>query len=119
MDEWQLDEKFLGFTVSQLMGLVVPFASLKEETVDVTSTGRCFLDISVLDIVADDVIVGDSIDGNLVLSGIVLEGTSEESLGEEESREPELNRSTLSNPIVQEVDSVIGIHDPRSKGLER
>ena len=101
------------------MLLEVPLASLKEETVDVTSTGGCFLDIGVLDIVANDVIVGDSIDGNLVLSGIVLEGTSKESLREEESREPELNGSTLSNPSVQEVDSVVGVDDPRSEGLER
>jgi len=100
MDERQFNEKFLGLTVSQLVFLVVPSASLKEETVDVTTTSRCLLDVVVCYIVANDVIVSNFINGNLVLSGIVLEGTSEESLGEEESREPELNRSTFSNPSV-------------------
>ena len=114
MDKRQLNEEFLGVTVSQFVLIVVPLASFKEETIDHATTLRCLLDVMMRDIVANDEIVLNSIDGNLVLSRIVLESTGKESLGEEESREPELNGCTIFNPGVQEVNSVIGIDDPRS-----
>lgn len=119
MDDGELNEKLLGVTINEFVRLVVPFAAFEEESINVASRGRSFFDVIWHDVVTNDMIISNSVDGNLVLSGIILESTSQESLGEEESREPELDRSTYFNPFVKEVNSVVSVQNPRSKGLER
>lgn len=119
MDDGELNEKLLGVTVSELVRPVVPFAAFEEESVNVASLGGGFFDVIWHDVVTNDMVISNSVDGNLVLSSIILESTSQESLREEESREPELDRSTFINPFVKEINSVVSVQNPRSKGLER
>merc|ERR1712151_47687 len=101
------------------MLLVVPFTAFKEDTVNKDTIIGLFFDVFVGHVILDVIIECYSVDGDLVLSGEVLESTCKEGLREEETREPELNRSTRSNPIVQEIDSIIAVIDPRSEWLHR
>jgi len=119
MDDREINEKLFGVTVNEFVRFVVPFAAFKEESENVTSFVRCYFDVIGDDVVANDMIISNSVDGNLVLSCIILESAGQESLREEESREPELDRSTYFNPSVKEINSVISVQNPRSKGLER
>lgn len=118
-EERQVNEQFLWVTVVKLMGFVVPLASLKVESVDHSSIFWLFSDILICHCVVIDVAEGELVDSDGVLSGVVLESGSQESLWEEESGHPEDLWSSIGNPLVQEVDSVVTVLNPGSQWLER
>jgi len=82
------------------MCLVVILASFQEKAVNETSISGSFFDVLMSDIVHNSVVVRNNIDRELVLSCIILKGASQEGLREEEAREPELNGSSIFNPVV-------------------
>lgn len=119
MHNRQLLEQLLGIRIVQSMCLVVILASFQEKAVNETSISGSFFDVLMSDIVHNSVVVRNNIDRELVLSCIILKGASQEGLREEEAREPELNGSSIFNPVVQEVNSLIAIVNPGGKGLQR
>lgn len=112
------DEEFLGIAILKLLSSVVPLASLQVETVDVAASLRLGLHILMGHRVHNDVREADLIDGDSMLSSKVLLSTCEESLWEEEARNPEDIWSSVIEPVRKEVNTVIAVHDPRSKRLQ-
>lgn len=100
MHNRQLLEQLLGIRIVQSMCLIVILASFQEKAVNETSISGSFFDVLMSDIVHNSVVVRNNIDRELVLSCIILKGASQEGLREEEAREPELNGSSIFNPVV-------------------
>jgi len=103
----------------QLVRGVIIFTPLQEKAVNVTSVLRCFVNVLMSDRIQNVVVISNHVNGELVLSRIVLKGASQESLREEEAREPELDGCAMFDPIVEEVNSLIAIVDPRGQRFER
>lgn len=101
------------------MLLVVPLASFEVEAIDVASILWSFLYVLVSHVVLYQVVERDSVDRDLILTSEVLQIAGKEGLGEEESREPVLDWSAAFNPVVQEINPIIAVDDPRSKRLHR
>jgi hypothetical protein len=115
----QVNEQFLGIGFRKGTFVVIPFATLEEKSVDHTSSLWSFFDVLVGDLVLYVIVKVDSVDGNVISSSEILKSSSQEGLREEESREPVFDGSTSRKPILEEIDSVVAVNNPRSKRLER
>jgi hypothetical protein len=60
----------------------------------------------------------DLIDGDHVLTGIILHHTSDKSLREEKARDPEMIWGTVVNPVLNELDTMVQIINPRTQWLQ-
>jgi len=96
------------------MFFIVPLATLKEESINVTAIWRSVFNIFMTDSVTNNIVKSNSVDWCLIPASKVLKSTSQEGLGEEETRDPEFNWSSIFNPRVKEIYPVITVIDPRS-----
>lgn len=105
----------LGLALVQHHFLIVPPASLEEQSVDISAVLRfqirCFLH--------ELEIVSDLVDGNRVLSREVLKDTSEETLREEEARNPEDSWIADIYPSLEEGKPSLEISHIRSQRFQR
>ena len=100
-------EKFFWTTFSQTMVLVMPSATFKEKSVNITTKFRFFFDLSGrTQMVQESKFVIKLINGDSFFPSIILKTASDEGLREEESTHPENFRSTFFDPLIQEFDSV-------------
>lgn len=60
----------------------------------------------------------DLIDGDHVLTGIILHHASDERLREEKARDPEMIRGAEVNPVLNELDTIVQIINPRTEWLQ-
>ena len=100
------------------MSLRVPASSLNIHTVAKTSIFWFFSDRLRCLLIINLELITELINGNDVFSGIILQRSREESLGEEESRDPESGWRSAIDPLLQEVDSISQIDDPRGERFQ-
>mmetsp|Transcript_2529 Transcript_2529/g.7187 ORF Transcript_2529/g.7187 Transcript_2529/m.7187 type:complete len:237 (-) Transcript_2529:120-830(-) len=99
------------------MCVVVPPRALKEETVDIATVLRLLCDgqrISLLHLI----VPRDGVDGDDVLASVVLHRACEEGLREEKAGDPEGGRSTVGDPVLEEANACLQVHNPSRQRLE-
>lgn len=119
MEQRQFYEQLLRVTFRQQVLVVVPLAALQVHTVAEAAIFGLGSHIGVLEVVSENKLEAESVDSDLATTGTVLHSACQEGLGEEESRNPEHVRGSVVVPVLQEVDSLLQVFNPRGKRFQR